>query len=92
MRGTFQAGMSSRDVASFWFLHAINAGLGPLRHLFFSKRGHPEELFQEMSRLAGALCTFGMDSHPRTLPVYDHSSSTGVSRNWIRIFVGTWRS
>ncbi|MGA3127077.1 MAG: type VI secretion system baseplate subunit TssK [Candidatus Korobacteraceae bacterium] len=72
-RGTFQAGMSSRDVASFWFLHAINAGLGPLRHLFLSKRGHPEELFQEMSRLAGALCTFGMDSHPRTLPVYDHN-------------------
>jgi type VI secretion system protein ImpJ len=72
-RGTFQAGMSARDVASFWFLHAINAGLGPLRHLFFSKRGHPEEMFREMSRLAGALCTFGMDSHPRTLPVYDHT-------------------
>jgi len=72
-RGTFQAGMSARDVASFWFLHAINAGLGPLRHLFLSKRGHPEELFQEMSRLAGALCTFGMDSHPRTLPIYDHN-------------------
>ena len=72
-QGAFQAGMSARDVASFWFLHAINAGLGPLRHLFLSKRGHPEELFQEMSRLAGALCTFGMDSHPRTLPVYNHN-------------------
>jgi type VI secretion system protein ImpJ len=72
-RGSFQAGMSARDVASFWFLHAINAGLGPLRHIFLSKHGHPEELFQEMSRLAGALCTFGMDSHPRTLPVYDHN-------------------
>jgi type VI secretion system protein ImpJ len=69
----FQAGMSARDVASFWFLHAINAGLGPLRHLFFSKRGHPEELFREMSRLAGALCTFGLESHPRTLPAYDHN-------------------
>jgi type VI secretion system protein ImpJ len=72
--GKFQAAMSSRDVASFWFLHAINAGLGPLRHLYFSKRGHPEELFCEMSRLAGALCTFGMDSHPRTLPVYNHNN------------------
>ncbi len=71
-QGRFQAGMSSRDVASFWFLHAINAGLGPLRHVYHSKRGHPEELFREMSRLAGALCTFGLDSHPRTLPAYDH--------------------
>ena len=26
----------------------------------------------EMSRLGGALCTFALDSHPRTLPVYDH--------------------
>lgn len=72
-RGGFQAGLSSRDVASFWFLHAINAGLAPLRHLFFSKRGHPEELFHEMARLAGALCTFGIESHPRTLPTYDHA-------------------
>jgi type VI secretion system protein ImpJ len=68
----FQAGMSSRDVASYWFLHAINAGLGPLRHLYGCKRGHPQELFREMSRLAGALCTFALESHPRTLPAYDH--------------------
>jgi type VI secretion system protein ImpJ len=70
--GKFQAGMSARDVASFWFLHAINSGLAPLRHLYFGKRGHPEELFREMSRLAGAICTFGLDSHPRILPAYDH--------------------
>ncbi len=25
-----------------------------------------------MSRLAGALCTFGLDAHPRSLPNYDH--------------------
>jgi type VI secretion system protein ImpJ len=68
----FEAGLSARDVASFWFLHAIHAGLGPLRHLFYSKRGHPEELFREMSRLAGSLCTFGLESHPRSLPAYDH--------------------
>jgi type VI secretion system protein ImpJ len=71
-QGTFQTGMSARDVSSFWFLHAINASLGPLRHLCFSKRGHPEELYREMARLAGALCTFGIDSHPRSLPAYDH--------------------
>jgi len=65
-----------RDIAGFWLLHAVNSGLAPLRHLWISKRGHPEELFMEMSRLGGALCTFALDSHPRTLPVYDHDHPT----------------
>jgi type VI secretion system protein ImpJ len=67
------AGWSSQQVASFWFLHSVNAALAPLRHLCFSRRGHPELLFIELSRLAGALCTFGIDSHPRSLPLYDHN-------------------
>jgi len=66
------AGWSAQEVSNFWFLHSINASLPPLRHLYLAKRGHPEELFLEMSRLAGALCTFGLETHPRTLPVYDH--------------------
>jgi len=71
-KGRFQTGMSGRQVSQFWFLHAINSSLTPLRHFFLSKHGHPEELFREMSRLAGALCTFGLDAHPRSLPNYDH--------------------
>ena len=67
-----QSGMSAQQVASFWFLHAVNSGLSALRHLYLSKQGHPEELFMEMSRLAGALCTFGLQSSPADLPVYDH--------------------
>jgi len=63
---------SSRDVAYFWLKHAVNSGLAALRHLWISKRGHPQELFLEMSRLAGALCTFALDAHPRNLPHYDH--------------------
>jgi len=63
---------SSRDLANFWLMHAVNSGLAALRHLWISKRGHPEELFMEMSRLGGALCTFALDSHPRMLPIYDH--------------------
>ncbi len=65
---------AARDIASFWLLHAVNAALAPLTHLWVSKRGHPEELFREMSRLAGALCTFALDSHPRALPNYDHDN------------------
>jgi type VI secretion system protein ImpJ len=63
---------STRDIANFWFLHTVNAALAPLRNFLIAKRGHPEELYREMARLAGALCTFGIDSHPRSLPLYDH--------------------
>jgi type VI secretion system protein ImpJ len=66
------ADFSSREIANFWLLHSVNSALGPLRHLFMAKRGHPEELFLEMSRLGGALCTFALESHPSTLPQYDH--------------------
>jgi type VI secretion system protein ImpJ len=68
----FPASTSSRQVAQFWFLHAINSSLPPLRHLLLSKHGHPHELYLEMLRLGGALCTFGFDVHPRALPPYDH--------------------
>lgn len=70
--GTSASGFSPQEVATFWFLHAVNTSLSSLRYLYGSKRGHPEELFVELSRLAGALCTFGLDSHPRSLPLYDH--------------------
>uniref|UniRef100_Q02CH8 Type VI secretion protein, VC_A0114 family n=1 Tax=Solibacter usitatus (strain Ellin6076) TaxID=234267 RepID=Q02CH8_SOLUE len=67
---------STREIAAFWLLHAINSALAPLRHLLIAKRGHPEELFVELSRLSGALCTFSLDSHPRDLPLYDHQNLT----------------
>ncbi len=63
---------STRDIANFWFLHTVNSAIAPLRHLFLSKHGHPEELYMEMARLGGALCTFGLDSHPRSIPLYNH--------------------
>ncbi len=68
------AGYSARQVLTFWYLHSINSALAALRHLYFTKRGHPEELFVELSRLAGALCTFKLESHPSTLPAYDHQN------------------
>lgn len=70
--GRFEAGSSALDVANYWFLHALHNALPPLRHLYATKHAHPEELFIELSRLAGALCTFAVDSDPRTLPAYDH--------------------
>ncbi|HET6208526.1 MAG TPA: type VI secretion system baseplate subunit TssK [Terracidiphilus sp.] len=70
--GVFQAGMSARHVAQFWFLHALNSNIPALRHFMLCQHAHPQELFREMSRLAGALCTFGLEVHPRSLPAYDH--------------------
>ena len=60
--GSSRTDFSTREIASFWLLHAINSALAPLRHLLIAKRGHPEELYVELSRLAGALCTFALDS------------------------------
>src|SRR3989441_8833826 len=62
----------TRDVASFWLTHAIHSSLAPLRHVLEVKRSRPEQAYTELARLAGALCTFALDSHPRELPAYDH--------------------
>jgi type VI secretion system protein ImpJ len=65
-------GLSAQQIATFWFLHSVNSGLATLRHLYMAKRSHPEELFYEMLRLGGSLCTFGLDSSPAQLPIYEH--------------------
>lgn len=71
--GVFQAGMSARHVAQYWFLHAINSNRPALGHMLLSQ-AHPQDLYREMSRLGGALCTFGFEAHPRSLPAYDHNA------------------
>lgn len=67
------AEFSTQEIANFWLLHTVNSALPPLRHQYQTKRGHPEELFRDMLRLGGALCTFAFESHPRDLPRYEHS-------------------
>ena len=72
--GARSADFSTHEIANFWLLHAVNSGLAPLRHLLASRRRHPEELFLELSRLAGSLCTFALESQPRDLPLYEHQN------------------
>ncbi len=67
-------GVSAQQVASFWFLHAVNTALASLRHQYLTAQGHPEELYAEFLKLGGALCTFGLESSPAGLPLYDHSN------------------
>ncbi len=74
--GSAHTEFSTRDIANFWLLHAVNSAVAPLRHLLATRQRHPEELFLELSRLAGALCTFSLDSLARDLPLYDHENAS----------------
>lgn len=68
------ADFGSSDVANFWLLYTVNTHLPVIRHLFETRRGHPEALYGEMLALAGALTTFSEKHHPRDLPGYDHQA------------------
>ncbi len=59
--------------ASLWLAHALHASLGALRPLSARSPLHPEALFHELARLAGALATFTMEGGADRIPVYRHS-------------------
>ncbi len=69
---TSTAEYAGNEVAGFWLSHAVHTGLAGLQHHLQMRSTHPETLFLELSRLAGALCTFSFEAHPRELPTYDH--------------------
>lgn len=64
----------SGDVASFWLLHTVNGAFGALSHLFQHAALHPERMFHEMLRLAGALLTFSKRHTLADLPAYVHEA------------------
>jgi type VI secretion system protein ImpJ len=64
----FRAG----DIASFWLLHTTNTACASLMHLLNHPQLHPERLYQEMLRLAGALMTFSKSHQLSDLPSYEH--------------------
>lgn len=66
------ADFPTSDIANFWLLYTINSHFPQLQHIYETKKGHPEELFNVMLSLAGCLTTFSTKVHPRDLPKYDH--------------------
>ncbi|HEX4594348.1 MAG TPA: type VI secretion system baseplate subunit TssK [Bryobacteraceae bacterium] len=66
------ADFTAADIANFWLLYTVNAYLPQLRHIFETRRGHPENLFTVLTSLAGALTTFSLKLQPRDLPAYAH--------------------
>ncbi len=65
---------NERELVEFWLLHTVNASLPVLRMWKAGRSPHPAQLYRDMSRLAGALCTFASDSTPMCLPEYDHEA------------------
>jgi type VI secretion system protein ImpJ len=72
--GTDRSTYAPREIAGFWFLHALNSAIPQLRHSLRTGTVHPEQFYVQLCQLAGALCTFSMTSHPRELPAYDHDA------------------
>jgi len=60
------------EVAQMWLAHALHQSLPALRHLRETRGAHPEALYQELARLAGALCTFTLEARAQELPLYRH--------------------
>ena len=68
---------TGNEVAGRWMLHAVRSAEAPLRHLLATRGVHPERLWDALSRLAGALCTFSLTAQARDLPTYRHDDLAG---------------
>ena len=68
------ADFTASDIANFWLLYTANSYFPIMRHIFESKKGHPEGLYTTMLALAAALTTFSTTLQPRDLPLYDHDN------------------
>jgi type VI secretion system protein ImpJ len=76
--GGFELGTSALDVANYWFLHALGSSLPALRHHLQDRRSHPEEVYRDLARLAGALSTFALESTQEEIPAYRHRDLTST--------------
>jgi type VI secretion system protein ImpJ len=66
------ADFAASDSASFWLLHTVDGLIPVLAHADGHRRMHPEQLYLALVTLAGQLCAFSPDVHPRDLPGYRH--------------------
>lgn len=62
------------DVPLYWQLHTVGTYLPILAHHHKNPDVHPVQLYLTMAALAGALCTFAVERHPRDIPPYDHEN------------------
>ena len=76
--GHFELGTSALDVANYWFLHALCSALPALRLHLQDRRSHPEQVYRDLIRLAGALSTFSLDANLDQVPPYRHDDLTST--------------
>ncbi|KAB8313784.1 type VI secretion system baseplate subunit TssK [Erwinia endophytica] len=60
------------DVSLFWLLNALNTHARVLSEYEHFPHRHPEQLWQELARLAGSMLTFSLDRDLDAIPGYDH--------------------
>jgi len=77
-RGGGMVEFGSGNVGNFWLLHTVNGYIPLLAHLQRASDTHPLELYRTLAQLAGSLCTFSFQLHPRDVPAYDHEDIGGV--------------
>jgi len=79
-RGGGMVEYGTSDVGNFWLLHTVNSFIPVLAHDLRSPDLHPETAYLHLAQLAGALCTFGVDKHPREVTAYEHDNPGPVFR------------
>lgn len=63
---------AAHEVANFWLLHTLRANSALLRHHLATREAHPERLYVDLARFAGALSTFVLRGSPADVPPYEH--------------------
>lgn len=66
------------DVSLFWLLNALNTYQPVLADLIDHPARHPEQVYLEMVRFAGALLTFSLEHDAESIPVYRHNALEDV--------------
>jgi type VI secretion system protein ImpJ len=92
--GRMELGTSALDVANYWFLHCLCSNVPSLRHHLANRMSHPEDVYRDLARLAGALSTFSIESSAEEVPKYLHQDLTstfttlnGLIRRYLEVVV-----
>lgn len=66
------------DVSLFWLLNALNSFEPQLKFLRDNPTVHPENLYQKLVGLTGALLTFSLSNDVDDIPAYQHENLNAV--------------
>lgn len=62
------------DVSLFWLLNALNSHARVLSEYERTPDRHPEQVWAELTRLAGSIMTFSLEHDIEAIPLYRHDS------------------